>query len=51
MIVSLDRALEEVEVEIKNQTTIPKGGSQYNRRRRTLKKHRNRCVNDFLPRK
>ena len=48
---SLDEALDEVEVKIKNETTIPKGGSEHKRRRRTLKKHRNKCANDFLPRK
>lgn len=48
---SLDEALEEVEIEIDNETTIPKGGSEHKRRRRTLKKHRNKCANDFLPRK
>ena len=34
---SLDEALDEVEVKIKNETTIPKGGSEHKRRRRTLK--------------
>ena len=28
---SLDEALDEVEVKIKNETTIPKGGSEHNR--------------------
>lgn len=47
----LDEALEEVEIVIEKETTIPKGGSEHKRRRRTLKKHRNKCTNDFLPRK
>lgn len=48
---SLDEALDEVEVEIENEKTIPKGGSAHKRRRRMLKKYRNKCAHDFLPRK
>ena len=51
IIACLDEAIEEVESKIENETTIPKGGSRHKRRRRTLKKHRNRCMKDFLPRK
>src|SRR5699024_9626993 len=47
----LDEELEKVEEEIENETIISKGGSKHKRRRRTLKKHRNKCTKDFLPRK
>lgn len=46
----LEQSLEEVEVAIKEEKVVPKGGSKY-KHRRLLKKHRNKCVNDFLPRK
>ena len=48
---SLDESLEEVEFAIEEEKVVPKGGSVHKRRRRTLKKHRNKCANDFLPRK
>ena len=48
---SLDESLEEVELAIEEEKVVPKGGSEHKRRRRTLKKHRNKCVKDFLPRK
>lgn len=48
---ALDDSLEEVEQAIDREEKVPKGGSEYKRRRRTLKKHRNKCVKDYLPRK
>jgi len=51
MIDSLDESLEEVEQAIQDEKVVPKGGSELKRRRRTLKKNRNKCLNDYLPRK
>src|SRR5699024_9067928 len=47
----LDESLEKVEVAIEEEVVVPKGGSEHKRRRRTLKKYRNKCTKDFLPRK
>ena len=51
IIVSLDKELVAVEAAITEEKAIPKGGSEQKRRRRILKKHRNKCEKDFLPRK
>lgn len=51
LIDALDASLEAVEESIQEETQIPKGGSIHKRRRRLLKKHRNKCVKDYLPRK
>ena len=51
VIESLDEELQVVEAAITEETVIPKGGSKHKRRRRILKKHRNKCTKDFLPRK
>ena len=47
----LDESLEDVEVAVEEEVVVPKGSSEHKRRRHTLKKHRNKCTNDFLPRK
>ena len=47
----LDKSLEEVEETIAEEKVVPKGGSKHKRRRRKLKKYRNKCTTDFLPRK
>ena len=51
MVTRLNEELVEVEAAIEAETVVPKGGSEHKRRRRTLKKYRNKCKNDFLPRK
>lgn len=51
IVAGLEESLEEVEAAIEEEKVVPEGGSQHKRRRRTLKKHRNKCVKDFLPRK
>lgn len=51
LIEAIDTSLEAVEESIQEETQISKGGSIHKRRRRLLKKHRNKCVKDYLPRK
>ncbi|APZ48269.1 IS1182 family transposase [Jeotgalibaca sp. PTS2502] len=48
---SLDKELVAVEAAITEEKVVPKGGSEQKRRRRILKKYRNKCKKDFLPRK
>lgn len=51
LVASLEEELEEVEQAIVAEKKVPEGGSALKRKRRTLKKYRNKCTKDYLPRK
>jgi len=51
IIYHLGEALIEVEATIKEEKTIPKGHFAHKRRCRNLKKHRHKCLTDFLSHK
>lgn len=48
IIYHLGEELIEVEATIKEEKTIPKAHLVHERRRRNLKKHRHKCLTDFL---
>ena len=51
LVEAIEEELAQVEQVIAEEKQVPKGGSVHKRRRRTLKKYRNKCIKDLLPRK
>lgn len=51
IIKAVDVKLEELDEAIEAEPTVIQGGSENKRERRTLNKHRNKLMNDYLPRK